>query len=191
MQSKRIAVTGGIGSGKSALCGILKERGYPVFSCDEISKQLRREEEYIALLKEAFPDCAPNGIFSEAALSEKVFSDSNALEKLNHIAHPLIMKRLLEEMSAHAVAFAEVPLLYEGGFENLFDGVIAVVREEIARVASVTVRSGLSEAQVLARIKSQFDYRKLNEKKCFVIENDGSLEELKRKTEEVFLRLGL
>lgn len=191
MQSKRIAVTGGIGSGKSALCEILRERGFPVFSCDEISKQLRGEEEYIALLEAAFPDCVLNGIFSEAALSEKVFSDSNALEKLNAIAHPLIMKRLFEEMSAYSVAFAEVPLLYEGGYESLFDGVIAVVREESARVASVTARSGLSEAQVLARMKSQFDYCKLNEKKCFIVENDGSLADLKRKAEEVLIRLSL
>lgn len=184
MQNKKIAVTGGIGSGKSVFCDILREKGYAVFSCDEISKNLRKEEEYHTIVKNAFPDCVANGKLSEAALSERVFSDEAARNRLNAVSHPLIMKRLFEQASAQSISFAEVPLLFEGGFETLFDLVIVLVREKKARVASVMARSGLTEAQVLARMGTQFDYGNLSEKRCIVIENNGTYEELKQKAEE-------
>ncbi|MDE6677392.1 MAG: dephospho-CoA kinase, partial [Clostridia bacterium] len=133
-RNKKIAITGGIGSGKSLFCEILKEKGYSVFSCDSISKQLRKEEEYLSLVKDAFPECVINGSLSEFALSEKVFSDGAARKKLESISHPLIMQRLFAEMEKQPVSFAEVPLLFEGGFEGSFDAVIALVRPKEARI---------------------------------------------------------
>lgn len=190
-QNKKIAITGGIGSGKSFFCEILKEKGYPVFSCDTISKQLREEEEYITLVKKAFPECVINGKLSEPMLSEKVFSDEGARKTLEAIAHPLIMQQFFAEMEKCPVSFAEVPLLFEGGFESSFDAVIALVRGDEERIASVITRSGLTREQVILRMKSQFDYSSISEKKCFVIENNGTYEELKEKAEEILSALHL
>ncbi len=191
MQNKKIAITGGIGSGKTTVCEILKVKGYAVFSCDEISKQLRKEKEYIKALSEAIPECVSDGKISETLLSQIVFSDKRAKVKLEAISHPLIMKRLFAEMKNYPVSFAEVPLLFEGGFETLFDAVVAVVREKEKRVYSVINRSNLSRGQVMKRIESQFDYSCLAVKHCTVIENNGSFADLERKVEEFLLQKGL
>ena len=190
-RNRKIAVTGGIGSGKSALCNILKERGYPVFSCDEISNELWQDERHLARLKSAFPSCVESGILQKSALSALVFSDENALKKLNEISHPAIMERLFTEMSKHPLAFAEVPLLFEGGFEREFDDIIVVVREKQARVEALKTRSGWSEEEILSRMARQFDYGKIKDKHCIIIENNGSVSNLAVQADEVIKRLGI
>lgn len=178
MQSKRIAVTGGIGSGKSTVLALLKERGFPVFSCDEIYAKLCTETSYLTSLSALFPDCFQDNVLDRSLLSKKVFSDREALEKLNALSHPLVMRRLLCEMQPFPLSFAEVPLLFEGGYASAFDGVIAVLREKHARVRSVMERSGLSEEDVLARMAQQYDYSVLPAG-CYPLKNDGTLTELR------------
>ena len=174
MQSKKIAVTGGIGSGKSAFCAILRGYGYAVFSCDEISARLWKDEAYLARLAEAFPDCLTDGTIDKGKLTKKVFADEEARSRLDKIAHPAIMERLLGEMSAHAVSFGEVPLLFEERLEGLFDGVIALRRPVEQRIASVRARDGLDAEEIKARMAAQLDAAELDGKNCFLIENDGS-----------------
>ncbi len=178
MQSKKIAVTGGIGSGKSALCAILRGYGYAVFSCDEISARLWTDAAYLRRLAENFPDCCENGAIDKGKLTRKVFSDGAARRRLDEIAHPAIMERLLGEMSAHPVSFGEVPLLFEEHLEGLFDGVIALRRPMEQRIASVRLRDGLGEEEIKARMAAQLDAAKLDGKDCFLIENDGTPQSL-------------
>ena len=179
-QSKKIAVTGGIGSGKSALCAILRGYGYAVFSCDEISARLWTDAAYLKRLAENFPDCLTDGAIDKGKLTRKVFSDTEARRRLDKIAHPAIMERLLGEMSAHSVSFGEVPLLFEEGLEGLFDGVIALRRPEKQRISSVRARDGLSEEEIRARMAVQLDAAELGGRDCFLIENDGTPQTLEQ-----------
>lgn len=191
MQSKcckRIAITGGIGSGKSAVLEILRKKGYPAFSCDEIYAELCGEQEYLDQLSFLFPDCVKEGAFDRRTLSKKVFSDEKARGKLNALSHPLIMKRLLDRMAESPLAFAEVPLLFESRSEMLFDGVIVVMREKSARIEGVKKRSGLSEKEILMRMARQFDYKNVPEN-CFIIKNDGTLSALEAKIEEIVSKI--
>lgn len=190
-QNKKFAVTGGIGSGKSTFCSILEEMGYPVFSCDGIYADLWHEKEYIALLKEQFPDCFCGELPVKSYLAQKVFSDENQLKKLNRLAHPLIMERLFAQMREYPVSFAEVPLLFEGGYERLFDGVIAIKRAKKERIRSVMARDGITEKETLARMANQADAGVFSEKKCIVVVNDGSVDSLRRKAKDAINRLGI
>lgn len=190
-QSKKYAVTGGIGSGKTAFINIIKELGYPVFSCDEIYGQLRREEGYLALLSGEFPECVQNGRFDFALLAKLVFSSPDARQRLNALSHPIIMERLFACMDQEKASFAEVPLLYEGGFEGHFDGVIALVRKDDARIDAVRRRDGLSEAEIRARIAAQTNLEIFEKKGAIIIENDGSLEHLRQKAAKLLEALGL
>lgn len=183
-QNKKIAITGGIGGGKTAFCNILKSKGYPVFSCDQISKELRQEEHYLTAVKAAFPECFDHGTLNKNALANQIFTDRNAKKILESISHPLIMDRLFFQMKNHAVSFAEVPLLFENGYEEKFNEVIVILREQNARIASVMTRNGLTREEVLLRMESQYDYSRTNEKKYTVIENNGTLHDLERKAEE-------
>lgn len=190
-QSKKFAVTGGIGSGKSELCRILRRHGFAVFSCDEITAELWRQQDFLHELSLRFPDCCAEGRIDKNLLTKRVFSDPEARRALDDFTHPIIMDRLIAQMSNCAVAFAEVPLLYEGGYEGMFDGVIAVRRAEDVRIAAVMARDGLSTEQVRARMNSQLDASALAEKGCYILENNGSLAEMERKTMQMLRSLGI
>ena len=184
---KKIAITGGIGSGKSTVLHILGEMGYPIFSCDEIYREIIDAPEYIQKISAAFPECIKEGKIDRKLLSNIVFENCETLAKLNAIAHPLIMQRLLEKMDncASEKVFAEVPLLFEGNYENLFDKVIVIYRNKDKRIESVVNRDQISSGSVKKRISTQFDYddekNKNRLKNCNVIfiENEGDLPSLK------------
>lgn len=186
----KIAVTGGIGSGKSAVCRILKERGYPVFSCDEINRTLLSEKSYLDGLCALFPACVKDGKLNKAALSALVFSDKEALKTLNAYAHPRISERLRREMEGtEKTCFAEVPLLFESGMTKQFDGAIVVLRNKEERIRAVVTRDGLTAEKAEARMKQQFDYDGPLPDGCLVIENDGDEAALREKVDEALKAL--
>lgn len=184
-QNKRIAITGGIGSGKSVVLVACRELGHPVFSCDEIYADLLGKSDFLAELGAAFPQCVKDDVLDRRALSQIAFSGEDALRRLNAVTHPRIMERLLEEMDAFPLSFAEVPLLYEGGFEGLFDAVIAVYRGAEERIRAVKERNGLSVEEIRLRIERQFPQEELKTRADFLIENSGTADELTEKVKRI------
>ena len=188
----KVAITGGIGSGKSTVAQYLREKGYPVFSCDEIYKEIYTTEEYQLELLSAFPDCAVNGRIDKQLLTQRVFSDKNALSKLNEIAHKRIMSELYERMEnvAGEIAFAEVPLLFEGGYERDFDQVIVVLRNREKRINAAVLRDKTTSEAVLKRINSQYDYdnednlKRFKEQGYVCIKNDFDEKNLIRQVDD-------
>ena len=161
---KKIAITGGIGSGKSEAIKIIKELGFPVFSCDEIYKEIIFSKEYVQRIEENFPTCVKNGIIDRKELSAIVFANREKRDLLNSLSHPLIMEKLLTEMETvpEGLIFAEVPLLFENGFESMFDHIIVIKRSKNNRIQSVIKRNKLSEEELQKRMAAQFDYSKEN-----------------------------
>ena len=188
-QNKKIAVTGGIGSGKTLFCNILKSLGYDVFSCDDIYADLLQEEAYLSLLSKNFPDCFSDGKLNKKILSERIFKNREDKKTLESLAHPLILQRLLKKMEDKEIVFAEVPLLFEGGYEELFDCVIALVRNKEDRIEAVKKRSRLTEAEILNRMENQIDPALLFDKNCIIVENNGTVEELKEKTIKILSKI--
>ena len=180
-----VAVTGGIGSGKSTVIGMIRKMGYPVFSADEISRTIYADPGIQEKIERHFPECISETGIDRAKLSGIVFSNKDRLEMLNSITHPAIMENLFLEMekSTSVLVFAEVPLLFEEGYERRFDQVIVVLRDRESRIASVQVRDGLSKEEVVARIKNQFDYEKNKIIAHTLIYNDGDLNALYQKVE--------
>ncbi len=186
----KFAITGGIGSGKSAVSEIIRWQGYAVFSCDEIYKELLLKPSFIEKISSEFDGVLNfDGTLNRSKLSEKVFGDSAALEKLNAITHPAIMEEVLKKCSGERIAFAEVPLLFENGFERYFDGVIVVLRDTEERIAAVSKRDNLTRDNVILRIKSQFNYNNDSFAKYYVIHNDGNFEDLEQKTKEILEKI--
>ena len=189
MSKQYVALTGGIGSGKSLAAQFLREMDYPVFSCDELYKEVVQSSEYIQKLKILFPTAVQDGKVNRKTLSEIVFNDEERLKQLNSLAHPLIMDLLLQKMKAcsEGLVFAEVPLLFEGNFEKLFDRVIYIARDKSQRVQAVLQRDGLSVEDVEKRIQRQFDgdtvsgQERLKKCNAIVIYNNGDKESLKEK----------
>ncbi len=182
MDTIKIAVTGGIGSGKSSVAKIIREKGFPVFSCDEINKQLLTKKDYINRIEKIFPEAVEGGKIIKSRLAEIVFSDETALKKLNSVSHPLIMNELNRQMnSCKGLVFAEVPLLFEGGYENLFHKIIVVCREKEQRILSVMQRDHSDREAVLSRISRQYDYSQPIPGSVIFLNNDSTISELENK----------
>jgi dephospho-CoA kinase len=181
----KIAITGGIGSGKSTVAKIIEEKGYKVISCDKVYAELLCNKEFLNNLCDEFGDIlADDGTLDRSKLSQKVFGDSEKIKKLNEITHPKIMTEAFRQAnSISGLVFFEVPLLFEGGFEKLFNDVIVVHRDREKRLEGVVKRDNLTFEQVESRFKSQVDYDNLNFAKYYVIHNNYDLQQL---TENVF-----
>lgn len=177
----RVAVTGGIGSGKSAVLRMIGELGYPVFSADAIGRRIYEDDAVLRAVRAHFPQCVRGDTVDRKALANVVFADPDALRALDEITHPAIMRRLFDAMDAAPgpLTFAEVPLLFESGTEGAFDRVVVVRRPLEARIRSAAERDGLTREEVLARIQNQFDYEKNPLDAHTVIDNDRDLAALR------------
>ena len=186
----KFAITGGIGSGKSTVAEIIKRHNFAVFSCDAIYEELLQDKEFLNNLSCEFGGVIkPDGTLDRKKLSEKVFNDKAALDRLNAITHPAIMEEVFNRSKAYEVSFTEVPLLFEGGFEGDFDGVIVVLRDIDERISAVSQRDKIDAKSVNLRIKSQFNYENSNFTKYYVIHNEGNLDNLEQKTAEILEKI--
>lgn len=181
----KIAVTGGIGSGKSQATSILKNAGYTVFSCDEENASLLKKRSVLKRIKKEFPFAVKGFLrlsLDKKALSEKVFSDAKSRKILTDIMHPLIMKKIFEKAkSTGDVSFIEVPLLFESGLSDRFDGTIVICADKEKRIERVKARSSMTENEIEKRISAQFNYDMIDKNAYCVIDNNGDLSELKEK----------
>lgn len=181
--SIKIAITGGIGSGKSAVAEILLKEGYPVFSCDKIYSELLKDNNFLNKLSAQFEGIiTPDGTLDRAKLSETVFKDKSALSKLNALTHPAIMEEVFKKCEREKLSFTEVPLLFENGFERYFDNVIVVLRDENERINAIVERNGIEQKKAILRLKSQFNYNNCDFAKYYVIHNCSNFADLEQKT---------
>lgn len=188
--NKIIAVTGGIGSGKSTVCKIIKESGFSVISCDEIYSELLNRPDFLnTLCKEFGGVIAKNGSLDRKKLAEIAFNDEANRKKLEEITHPAIMSEVFTRAKGFSICFCEVPLLFEKGYEKLFNNVIVVLRPLEDRILSVQKRDGLSREGVILRLKNQIDYESADFAKYYVIHNGGSFGDLKAKTVEILNKI--
>ena len=188
--SLKIAVTGGIGSGKSTVCEIIKKYGFPVYSCDQIYSELLNSSDFLMKIENGFGGVLnSDGSLNRKELSATVFNNESALKKLNSITHPEIISEAFKKMEGSSIAFLEVPLLFENGFVDLFDGVIVVLRDIEDRINSVISRSNLTRDEVLLRINSQYNYDKLDFTKYYAIHNCGNYEDLDCKIRQILTKI--
>ena len=181
----KVAITGGIGSGKTAVGNIIKRLGYNVYSCDEIYNALLAQKEFLNKISNAFGnEFISNGVLDRKKLADLVFADKLLLKKLNSITHPAVMTEAFNRMEVDQLAFCEVPLLFENGYEDYFNETIVVMRDKDKRIAAVSQRDKLSENDIENRIKVQFNYDNLDFAKYYVIHNSGNLQNLELKTKE-------
>lgn len=188
MRSDRltIVVTGGIGSGKTELCRFLERQGIPVYYCDERTKALYEGELLGRLERELETELSDGrGRADFAKIAACVFNDPQKLRRLEDIVYPAVRDDFLRWRSdkrgllvMESAVFPMKPL-----FADLADKVIEVRASDTVRVDRVMRRSSVSRDEVVARISCQEfpesfspDYR---------IENEGSLEEMYKKTEIV------
>ncbi len=185
MAEKLIAITGGIGSGKSLALRVLEKAGYKTASRDLITTVLYNKRSVISKVKKLFPT-AVSGVFrlkvDRKKIADIVFNDRKKLKDLSDLITPLVVKEI--ERRAKKIKgkfFAEVPVLFEYDYQNRFDKIIVLTRPLENRIESVKKRSNLTKEQVLERINNQIDYETADLSNYTVIVNDGDINALERK----------
>lgn len=181
-----VALTGGIGSGKTTALNIIKDLGFSVISCDLITHALYKKQWFLRKVKRLFP-LAINGKIilkvDKSQISKQVFSDKEKHKKLSDLITPLILgKALKKARKKSGLVFIEVPLLFEKNLQSLFDFIVVILRDIESRINSVINRSKLTRDEVLSRIANQFDYDKLGDvssSNVIKIYNDGDETRLK------------
>lgn len=179
----RIAVIGGIGSGKSEVMKIAKERGFFCLSADEINAELLKTPSYIQKIATLFPSVVSNGVVDKGALAKIVFSDQKERKKLNALAHPEIM-RVISECKESPLA-VELPLFIEGG-DEAFDEIVYVRAPLFKRIARLKKGRGMSIKQAVSRIRSQVPSAVLRAKATIIVDNSRSLSALQARANKTF-----
>lgn len=189
------AITGGIGSGKSSVANIIRDMGYIVLNSDVHAKELMASDKDIKLkLKKEFGNEVfdKNENLNTSFLSSVVFgpndSHQKALLNLNKIVHPKVIKRLINEVELYErkgekLIFVESALIFEAGLEDGFDYVILVDTEKENAIKRTIERSGLTKEEIGYRMKSQISSETKKNAADFVIENNGTINDLKRSVE--------
>ena len=180
-----IALTGGIGSGKSRAAAILEEFGAHSISADSLAREVleRGEDGYNEVVAYFGDEILNEGQIDRKKLAEIVFNDSKQLEVLESITHPLIRAKFVSQtrgLPENSVVVYEIPLLAESISRQKqldFDHVIVLESETETRVARLIER-GLSAKEAQLRIANQYSDAQRKEIATYLIKNEGSLEEL-------------
>lgn len=178
----RVAIIGGIGSGKSEVLKIAKEKGFFCLSADEINANLLVSPSYIAKIAAAFPTVVKDGAVDKKALASIVFSDDERLETLNAIAHPEIAKVINE--CAESLVAAELPIVLESVIGG-FDEILFVSTPYQTRLKRLKGR-GLDTEQAKARMRVQVKPAELKKIATYTVDNSGSLDDLRVNAGKIF-----
>ena len=185
--SRSVALTGNVAAGKSAVAAIWRDEGVPVISADALARDaVVPGSEGLAEVVAAFgPDVlTPAGELDRPRVRDRVFRDADARRTLEGILHPRIARLRSDWARAradegHALVVSEVPLLFEAGLENDFDVTVLVDAPEATRLARLVDQRGLDHGEAVRIVGAQMDAAEKRSRADFILENDGTVEELR------------
>ncbi len=185
MRKSKIALTGGIATGKSTVASMLRELGAIVIDADEQARRVVEPgteswDQLRNLLGEEYFN--PDGTLKRRELRERIIRDPDCRKRLESVLHPFILGAMWSEwektMALHpdSVIVLDIPLLFEGGFDKNFDVIILVYAPPPVQVGRLVTRDGLDpdEAQKTLSIQYPIDSKKSNS--TYIIDNSGDLE---------------
>ncbi len=185
-----VAIYGKIGCGKSAVMEILRKKGKRTCSCDEIYRNVViHSPDYIEMIDKNFPGTVKDGEIDLKALAGVVYSDKLQLAKLNSIAHPQIRACLRRILDGFPEAYAEVPLLVESNWQDMFDKCVYVKADAAIRRERVKERDDKSEEEIERIDSSRADDAVLEINADYILENNGTLSDLTQAVERMLEEL--
>lgn len=172
---KKVAITGGIGAGKTTVSNLFKKIGIPVFNSDKIAKELMHNDKQLKsdIIKAFGDESYINNELNRAYLSDIVFNDETLLDKINSIVHPQVTKEfnqwLLNQKSKYIIY--ESAIIFENSSEDVFDKIICVIAPEEDVISRVMKRNSFSRDKVISIISNQLPDQVKRNKADYIIEN--------------------
>jgi dephospho-CoA kinase len=192
-----VGLTGGMASGKSLVAGMLRSLGAVVIDADVIARQV--VEPGTPVLQEIVEAFGPavlrhDGTLDRTALAERIFGDRDARARLNAITHPLIRRRMAEEVARaraaqpEAIVVLDIPLLLDTVPADAYDldGVIVVAVDEATQEARLAARDGIPREAARRRLQAQRPLREKVPLATWVVDNGGSPEATRRQVEALW-----
>jgi len=192
---RRIGLTGGIASGKSAVAELLRAKGAVIVDADVLAREVVEPgTPGLAAIVDRFGRgvLLPDGRLDRARLGQLVFSDADARADLNAIVHPAVRRRAAEleaDAPAGSVVVHAIPLLVETGQAASFDMVVVVDVDPTIQVDRLRARNGLSRADAEARLAAQASREERLRAADVVIDNSGTRDALEAQVDELWLKL--
>ncbi len=196
-----IGITGGIGTGKSTVSKILKNKDYKIIDADKIARKIMEvgSDAYIKVIEEF----GENILFEDEKLNRKalaniIFNDDKARKKLDNITHPYIFESIksnLEKICQNEkVVFLDIPLLFEqyqlwNKYDIIFDEILLVDTDEETQVNRIKARDKISKVEALKKIRSQLNMDEKRRKSSKIIDNSGDYENLEKQLEKLLLEI--
>lgn len=183
----KVAVTGGIGSGKSVFCRLIKEAGYPVIEADHTAKDLLYNDPDVRskIVKAFGPQAYTETGINTKYLAETVFSKPEQVKRINSIVHPAVIRTINQQMNEllkkHNLVFVEAALIYEADMDEMFDYVVVITADEEIKIKRAMERDKVSREEVLRRMESQIPDSQKKGWSDFCFVNNGPVDDLKGK----------
>ena len=199
MKKVVIGLTGGIGTGKSTVSQILKEKKFPVIDLDVISHEVIKFPKVVEKIVENFGkevleyNNTGNWIVSREKLGRVIFGNREKRLILNSIMHPEILRimreKILECKKENKIIFVEIQLLFEVQWEKEFDYILLVSAEKETQIKRILARDNRSKEEALSIINSQMSLDEKKKRSDYVIENDGNSQDLEKKVDDFLKKI--
>ncbi|GAA9284640.1 dephospho-CoA kinase [Helicobacter pylori] len=183
-----IALTGGIGTGKSTTIKILESQGYQILDADKIAHQLLQEHRF-EIAQHFGSDILEKGILNRKKLGAIVFQNTNELKWLEDFLRPLIRECMLQKAyeleKDHQAYFLDIPLFFEVGGKKCYpvSKVVLVYAPRVLQIERLLERDKLKEAEILQRLACQMDIEQKRAMSDYIIDNSSSLKDLNKQVE--------
>lgn len=185
LKLKKIAITGGVASGKTSVCRFFQELGACVVNADAIVHELLKPDTDLGqqIIRQFGPEIINHGQISRRIIADQAFKDPKQLQKLEELIHPAVLRKIEELYTAASSKdfssfVVEIPLLFEIGAENFYDVIVAVLADE-AYAKKRFEQAGFQETEYDLRMKRQLEPKQKAAKAHYTIYNNGSIEELR------------
>lgn len=194
---RKIAVTGGLASGKSSVCRLMKSLGAYTISADEVVHQLLSPHTELGkqIIEIFGQDIIKDEGFDRSKIAEHAFRNPTQLHKLESLLHPAVLQeiehryQILLTLTPPSLFVAEIPLLYEISAEKWFDDVVVVTASDSKCRERFKAVSGQDDEQFFLRMQRQLSPKEKMKKANYLITNDGSLEDLEKQVRNLYQTL--
>ncbi|MBR5084673.1 MAG: dephospho-CoA kinase [Prevotella sp.] len=167
----KVAITGGIGSGKSYVCQLLREQGIEVYDCDDAAKRLMATDDNVKrkLTEVVGEDTYVDGVLNKAAVAKFLLTSEQNKKLINSIVHPAVASDFI----ASGMTWLESAILFDCGFQKYVDRVVCVTAPLETRIRRVMRRDGIDRKRTKEWIAKQMPQEKVRQLADFEIINDG------------------